>query len=371
MEFENIVVMPIQQVLGSPFGNSEHKLGPVWPDWNEAGEIRFQRKGRPKDDKPWLGDRTQLTYALGDYVWCGPIVNHFGHQIADFSTRIACYRGSDAKYLFSVRKGSGFTFDDLPNFIKEIFHWFKIDKDNIFFVERPTVVQKLKVVPQQEQLPQHGPSQNYLSILDGLVRANKLDAIERKGTFYISRAGMLKGMIAGESYLESFLSSQGLTIIKPETLSLWEQLKIYMSAETLIFSEGSALHALQLLGHLDCKIRVLQRRPNFLMAKGLLTPRTTERGELSYHQVGKIVAGIRADGEPATDAGITIPRIPKLVEFFEFEKLDFSTFEEDKLRAAIEVDVKRFIDNEYENPRSAVSGHMDKLITQLNELGLI
>lgn len=371
MDFENIVVMPIQQVLGSPFGNSEHKLGPVWPNWEAAGSIRFQRKGVPKDDKPWLGDKTQLTYALGNYVWCGPIVDHFGHQIADFSTRIACYRESNAKYLFSVRKGSGYTFDNLPNFIKEIFSWFKIEPENIFFVEKPTVVQKLSVEPQQEQLPQKGPSKNYLSLLDGLVRANNLDEIERKGIYYISRAGMLKGMIAGESYFEAFLSSQGVTIIKPETLSLWEQLKIYMSAETLIFSEGSALHALQLLGHLDCKIRVLQRRPNFLMAKGLLTPRTTERGELSYHQVGKIVAGIRADGEPATDAGVTIPRIEKLIEYFQFEGLDYSSFEQDKLTEAIKIDVTRFIDNEHETARSEVPGHMEALKNQLNELGLI
>ena len=55
MLFENIPVMPIQQMLGSPFGRSEHKLGPVWPDWDNAGSVRFFRKGKPKDDKPWVG----------------------------------------------------------------------------------------------------------------------------------------------------------------------------------------------------------------------------------------------------------------------------------------------------------------------------
>jgi len=371
MDFENIIVMPIQQVLGSPFGNSEHKLGPVWPEWDNAGEVRFHRKGSPKDDKPWLGENTELTYALGNYAWCGPIVNHFGHQIADFSSRIACYRGRNVKYLFSVRKGSGFTFADLPGFIKEIFCWFKIEPENIHFVEQPTVVQNLTVAPQQEQLPQKGPSENYLNILDGFVRANELDSIKRHGTYYISRAGMIKGMIAGESYIESFLSTKDIKIIKPETLSLWEQLKIYMNAETLIFSEGSALHALQLLGHLDCKIRVLQRRPNFLMAKGLLSPRTAERGELSYHQIGRVIAGIRADGEPATDVGITIPQAGKLKEFFEFENIDFNTFDEASFKEVISVDVKRFIENEYTTPRSEVPGHMERLKTQLDELGLV
>ncbi|WP_296050590.1 glycosyltransferase 61 family protein [uncultured Alteromonas sp.] len=368
MLFENIPVMPIQQMLGSPFGRSEHKLGPVWPDWDNAGSVRFFRKGKPKDDKPWVGPNTPFRYKTGKYVWCGPIVNHFGHQIADFCTRIAVYRDYGCTYLFSVRKGQGFSYEDVPLFLKQIFEWFGINSSDILFVEQPVIVEKLYVEQQQEHLPQEGPSYEYLDILDDNTTRNGLFSQHKSGVYYISRAGMLKGMLAGERYIENIMQANGITVIKPECLPLKEQLAIYAQAETLIFSEGSAIHGLQLLGHINCNVRILKRRPNVLMAKGLLTPRTKE---LTYHDIGYLVAGLRADGSPATDAGITICDKDRVKEFICSQGLSIRGWNDEAFMADVRVDVKAFLDAEKCHVRSQVQGHFDTILAKLQAYELI
>ena len=51
------------------------------------------------------------------------------------------------------------------------------------------------------------------------------------------------------------------------------QLQLYRRARVVIFSEGSAVHALQLLGHLDCDVVILVRRPGNQLAAASLEPR--------------------------------------------------------------------------------------------------
>lgn len=48
--------------------------------------------------------------------------------------------------------------------------------------------------------------------------------------------------------------------MKPEALSLQQQLSYYKSADIVIFAEGAALHVLELLGHIAAKIVIIQRR---------------------------------------------------------------------------------------------------------------
>ena len=68
------------------------------------------------------------------------------------------------------------------------------------------------------------------------------------------------GRIMGESYLETYFKKIGINIVRPETLSIQKQVEIYASAKNLIFSEGSAVHGLQLLGRTMCDVFIIKRK---------------------------------------------------------------------------------------------------------------
>ena len=72
----------------------------------------------------------------------------------------------------------------------------------------------------------------------------------------------LTGAYAGEYFFEELLRDRGFRIIYRETLSLREQLEIYLGSTFLIFAEGSAQHALELLGfHANKLVFIICRRP--------------------------------------------------------------------------------------------------------------
>ncbi|MDO6691920.1 glycosyltransferase family 61 protein [Aliiglaciecola sp. 3_MG-2023] len=367
--YENVPVLPISQVLGSPHGRSEHKLGPIWPDWEKCEEERFKRKGKVKDDCPELQENEKLTYKTGNFFWGGPIVNHFGHQIADFSTRLIMYSElkMKGKFVFSVRKGSGFGKNDVPAFFVAILEWFQIDIDQVLFVESPMLLEKLWVCGQQEQLPQEGPSDLYLQKLDENAKQQGTFSENKEGRFYISRSNIPNGVIAGERYIENYLELHGITIIRPENMKLREQLEIYSKAKELVFGEGSALHGLQLLGHIKSDVHILCRRPNHLMSKMFLTKRCKT---LRYYPAGELVCGINAVGQPAMSTGITIAQTNKISDLFKILKISLDSWSESEFKQSIKEDVFNYLDRESDTPRAKIPNYIDIIEHKLKSLGV-
>lgn len=122
-------------------------------------------------------------------------------------------------------------------------------------------VERLSVVGQGEQFG--GAAEDwYLDQLDALMRERPI-SLARQEAIYVSRAGMRFGKIAGEAYIEQLVASSGIRVVRPETLTLEDQLCAYRSADLLIFAEGSALHSLGLLGRGLAKVAVVKRRNSF------------------------------------------------------------------------------------------------------------
>jgi hypothetical protein len=204
-------------------------------------------------------------------AWCGPIVKHFGHQIGDFGTRYL-HTGSKEKGALMVFSTHERLFgDNIPKFFWSLMDWYEIERERVKIISRPTLARKLIVAPQAEQLHHIGPSNEYLDLLDAHIKKKSLslDAFKK---VYVSRAGIKTG-IAGERYIEHVMSAAGFHVFRPEGVPLEKQLKTYLSAELLLFSEGSALHGLQLLGRNVRHVRVLVRRRNRNLADASLLPR--------------------------------------------------------------------------------------------------
>lgn len=297
--FSDIVVYPTQRMrLGRAMGIVQG--GPDWP-W-----FRFQLAARhcrgpvpvPCDLRPDTARAPEEEAEAG--LWCGPISFHFGHMVADFGMRIAAARLLDARtpLVFSIWDAPGVA--PAP-FFWEIVDHFGIARERIRLVARPTRFAQLRVLPQSERLCGGGPSRRHLALMDGLTGPAPEPDL---GVVHVSRARQSQGRIAGEGVLDAALAAAGVRVIHPESMPLAEQLAVYRRARHIVFSEGSALHGLQLLGHVPAAVTVLVRRPGRRLAAASLKPRVRSLAYLDA--VRSLVHGLRPDGTPHLPTGISV-----------------------------------------------------------------
>jgi hypothetical protein len=85
----------------------------------------------------------------------------------------------------------------------------------------------------------------------------------RKRKLYITRGKLSPtlGRYLNEDLLETLLEHAGFEIVAPETMSVCDQLKLYAEADTIIASEGSALHLICMSLRETATLAVIQRRP--------------------------------------------------------------------------------------------------------------
>lgn len=368
-EFQNIIVVPFSELLDNPRGMSFHRGGPIFPTWESQLEVRYCRGGKPSDEAPVAPNKYQELAA--DLLWCGPVTLHYGHMISDFLMRLPYYLnelGHNKKLCFAVHPRTGIkTVWDLPQWLRDIFQWFKISLSNVVIVSEAIKVKKLFVAPQAEQAGILTNSVGYFNVLERFVSLNLNTYCKQGGKYYVSRAAMKHGKIAGEAYLEEIFSSLGFKVLRPESISVLEQLRIYSQAEELVFSEGSALHTLQLLGRIKARVTILNRRTGTKLAVNFLKERIKS---LEYLDIGTLVFGLNVAGKDCPETGITIPDWDLLR--YGVSRLFNSQILIDKCLAKIfvEKDVKKWLQAEKSSPRGNVAGSLEKINKTLLEVNI-
>ena len=305
--FNNIVIMPTTYV--SSWNNAKFSFlsgrirviagGPVY-NKNAPRYVRhsvglipivFDENSEPKE--------TSDTIDSG--VWCGHVSLHFGHMVSDYSMRIAvsAAKHPDKYLLFALQEK--ININSIPNFFWDIVSSLGAKRENVRFINRPTLVKELIVYPQAERRYDGVPCKKYLDLIDSLR-----PPVEKcYQTIYFSRANYLMGGFAGERYLEEVLKEIGVLVVRPEEHPLEIQLNFCQQAERLIFAEGSAVHLLQLLGTDIGDVVVLNRRTVIMsfgfFCRGSILPRAKS---LSY--ISSIEDIVYCKPEVANNNGITI-----------------------------------------------------------------
>ena len=295
--FHDVVVHPTQRLLEPPF--LLFRGGPDWPRFWLRRHPRHCRFATaiPLDLRPKrAGSPILLREAQG--VWCGPLTQHFGHAVATFGSRIAASSLLPAyvPLVFSGRPG-----EEPPPFLWQILDHFDVPKERVLIISAPAFFDTLSVLPEAERTAGGPPSPAYLDLLDKLSGpAPRADG----SRIYVSRAGMWKGKIAGEAYLEMVMERCGFQILRPELSSLNEQLTTYRRASHLVFAEGSAVHGLQLLGRVDAEVTIVVRRRGKRLAQSALSARASS---LSYiDAVCGLLHGVGGNGRAQPSAGMTL-----------------------------------------------------------------
>jgi Glycosyltransferase 61 len=283
-----------------------HPAAPEWPYFDPERYLNPQFSSRPRwramlpDTRPRPPDAWVDSADRG--IWCGAVYEHFGVMIADYAMRIA------ASSLIDPATPLVFSIAPLPAAQPEPFFWrivdhFAVDRRRVMLVRKPTRFARLSVCPQAERPNGGGPSRRYLRLLDTLTAALPSRDPDHPAVL-VSRSQLQRGNFAGEAYLDAVMEAAGAIVFHPQTVDLEEQLRVYRQAPRLIFSEGSALHGLQLLGHIDADVVVLTRRPGNRLAASSLKPRVRS---LRYLNVARgVVHGLNHLGEESPAKGISV-----------------------------------------------------------------
>src|SRR2546421_266311 len=102
LAFRDVLVTPYTDLMDIPTGGTYHRGGPHWPDWSTQTAARYCVAGKPLDEEP---PETEPTSTLpGPVAWGSAITWHFGHTIADFTTRLLPTLAEipDARFAFST-----------------------------------------------------------------------------------------------------------------------------------------------------------------------------------------------------------------------------------------------------------------------------
>lgn len=320
-------------------------------------------RGVPHDEEP---PEAQPTSTLtGPVAWAGAVTWHFGHQIANFSTRLlpTLAQMPDARFAFSMHANRQFrSIAETPAFFRDILDWYGIAGERVDLIAEPTLVEQLVVAPQAEQSPRPGPEPWYLDLLDSNA-TSRLGEVHRSGSLYVSRAGHV-GRFAGEAYLESVMKQAGFHVLRPETLSLELQLRAYAGAESVIFAEGSAMHGPQLLGRALGDVTVLTRRPGMKLAQAALRPRA--RSLRYVDAVRSLLHGLDTSGNPALSHGLSLLDADHLQAALPIGQ----AWDREAFEATVDADVRTWLETEQASPRWEVSGTPELVTARLHEAGL-
>ncbi|MEQ9694253.1 glycosyltransferase 61 family protein [Shimia sp. SDUM112013] len=340
--FDEISVVPVTADNGMVLTG-----GPIWPEWPAAGPYRHNRSGVPVDRRP-PDPQGPVAEFDGEATWGGYAVGHFGHFMVEHGTRVlqAATEHPDLPMLFALQPGAGP--NDVPRFFWQVLDWYGATKENVRWVTRPYRVRGLWAGPMAEQWAHVPTSEAYLDLLDANAARQALPVTGGE-IVYVARDRMEatgEGHNAGEPYLCALLEQLGVTVIRPETLPLRDQLAHYASAKVLIFAEGSAMHGRQLLGRADQTALVLNRRPSKRVGLAALHPRVTSLG---YAEVTRGTASVLwPNGNPWIVRAISIYQAERLLEAFDSVGVPLrSVWDQTAYEAARDAGIRKWISTRF------------------------
>ena len=367
--FQDVPVVPYDSLLERFCGLSVHQGGPIWPHWSEQVDARHCRNLSPVDDCPRYPESITETIEA-PVIWGGAICSHFGHQIADFCTRLMHAKSvyPDATFLFAAKSTADVkTLAQTPAFFRAILDWYGIQPPQVKIVSQPLLAKQLLVAPQAEQLSNYGPSHRYLEIMDAHIEQKLTPKLTQKAV-YISRGGMAN-CFAGEPYIELLMREVGIKVIRPETLPLQQQLTEYVSSEQLIFSAGSAVHALQLLGRFKADVQIINRRSKGRLAKNMIEMRSSSLTYLDSIETtlhGYMPSGLANDWD-----GITIHNEDRLIaSLYSIAPKLKQLWNSTAYREQRDRDITNWLKRETQPGKSLSSASSRQIIRQLKKAGV-
>ncbi len=197
----------------------------------------------------------------GRWLWGGVLWAHFGHFLAESTSRIWAMDHLDAPIdgviFIPKRPRNG---EQMTGYHKAFFDLMGVNVP-IRILTRPTRVETLIVPGQGFGLGEisAGTQKVRDHFATGFAKDIRPDGPEK---LYVSRSalGYDKGSIIGETYIEQRLAEEGYEIFHPQAHSMEVQIARYRAARQVVATDGSALHMLAMAQPKGQQLAVVARR---------------------------------------------------------------------------------------------------------------
>lgn len=280
----------------------------------------------------------------GTYLYAGFAFRHFGHYMAECTHRLWAYSKLSSQIqgvviLPESKKNNSTEFHELSLFMKQAMTYMQIPLESVHLLSKVSEIEHLFVPEQASMLGNKlRLSSDYLDFLaeneERFFHSYQPQLSKYPEKLYVSRSHLIdKGGIAGEAYIENLLQEyEDFFILKPENYSLYEQMNHYRHAKVCIFSEGSSIHGLELLGWLNnmSKVAIIFRRSqNNNILAGIIASRSQNLCEFQFTKTIHPLVQQRIKKNPAIYTALSIfSNVDLLLQFFRDNNLaqlkDFS-----------------------------------------------
>ncbi|WP_298964745.1 glycosyltransferase 61 family protein [uncultured Methylobacterium sp.] len=252
--FKDAVVSPLLP------GSTKHRMFIQKSDFSEQMMHWRYSNGKPQTCTEQVEGEPpgDVGRTLDDAIYGGLIWHNYGHFLAETIHRLwPCWTGqasSDAPILFHP------TADRFESILKnkyygDILGYLSIDASRITLIDQPILCKNL-AIPEQAKLLGHPADASYYEQFGAIP----VEASE-KSRIYVSRGRhLLNGSYLGERIIEEKLAEAGFRVIYPEHLGIKQLVAMYRAADLIVFSEGSAIHVLEVAGKISAHVMIIARR---------------------------------------------------------------------------------------------------------------
>ena len=264
----DVPVAPIEEMLMRWAGGSVWRGGPQLEAGKPCAALDHWRGseavGEPAHNRNW----THWPRRQQRLFWCGPLCDHFGHQLGEFGGRVllSSLDRQPGSLLF-LHQDPAASWETLKPWQRDWIEYLNPTGKPVLISSGGFRAAQLVAIPQQQRLGEL-PTQQHLAALSQRSRVLDGPAIEKVVVLSRSKHAPadnpadLRGSFAGEVAFDDRMAACGAQIVYPELLSLRALLELLHRAQRLVVAEGSVLHALELLGYEPNKqVVVLARRP--------------------------------------------------------------------------------------------------------------
>ena len=264
----DVPVAPIEEMLMRWAGGSIWRGGPQVEAGRHCAALDHYRGSEPVGDPAQHRGWTRWPIRPERLFWCGPICDHFGHQLGEFGGRVLLSSlDRQTGSLLFIHHDAAATWATLKPWQRDWIDYLNPSGKPVLISGGGFKAAGLVAIPQQQRLGEL-PTRRHLAALT--QRSRVLDGPAIHNTVVVSRSrhapgdsqAGLRGSFAGEEAFDAWMAARGACIVYPETLPLRALLELLHRAQCLVVSEGSVLHALELLGYQPGKrLVVMARRP--------------------------------------------------------------------------------------------------------------
>ncbi|HEX8232175.1 MAG TPA: glycosyltransferase family 61 protein [Caulobacteraceae bacterium] len=177
-----------------------------------------------------------------DTLYLGSLMLHFGHFLLEVMPRLWAFQHARPRRI--CFHGWRAAWRDPPAFFTDTLAAVAGGPADVRLIERPTRFARLLVPSPTFAVQAYGSPQfhRWCQAFAAAVAPTPVPNAPQR--IYVTRRGLKsrKRRLAEEERLEAFFEHRGFTVLSPETLSFFEQVRLMRTCRVLAGCEGSALH---------------------------------------------------------------------------------------------------------------------------------